>query len=115
MKVAIVGASGAVGQEFLRVLDERNFPVDELVLFGSARSAGTACSFRDKQYTVKELKHNGDFENIDIAFTSAGGSVSAEFAATITRHGAIMIDNSSAFRMDKDVPLVVPEVNGEDA
>ncbi len=115
MKIAIVGASGAVGQEFLRVLDERNFPIDELVLFGSARSAGTVYTFRDKQYEVKELKHNDDFKGIDIAFTSAGGGTSVEFASTITKHGAIMIDNSSAFRMDKDVPLVVPEVNGEDA
>lgn len=114
MKIAIVGASGAVGQEFLRVLNERNFPVDELVLFGSARSAGTVYTFRDKQYEVKELKHNDDFKGIDIAFTSAGGGTSVEFASTITKHGAIMIDNSSAFRMDKDVPLVVPEVNGED-
>lgn len=115
MKIAIVGASGAVGQEFLRVLDERNFPIEELVLFGSARSAGNTYEFRDKQYTVNELKHNDDFKGIDIAFVSAGGGVSIEFAETITKHGAIMIDNSSAFRMDKDVPLVVPEVNGEDA
>lgn len=115
MRIAIVGTSGAVGQEFLRVLDERNFPIEELVLFGSARSAGVSYTFRDKQYTVKELKHNDDFKDIDIAFVSAGGSVSVEFASTITKHGAVMIDNSSAFRMDKDVPLVVPEVNGEDA
>lgn len=114
MRIAIVGTSGAVGQEFLRVLDERNFPIKELVLFGSARSAGNVYTFRDKQYTVKELKHNDDFKDIDIAFISAGGSVSIEYAETITKHGAIMIDNSSAFRMDKDVPLVVPEVNGED-
>lgn len=114
MKIAIVGTSGAVGQEFLRVLDERNFPIGELVLFGSARSAGQTYTFRNKQYTVKELKHNDDFKGIDIAFVSAGGSVSIEFASTITKHGTIMIDNSSAFRMDKDVPLVVPEVNGED-
>ncbi|MFR0678778.1 aspartate-semialdehyde dehydrogenase [Dysgonomonas mossii] len=114
MRIAIVGTSGAVGQEFLRVLDDRNFPIKELVLFGSARSAGNVYTFRDKQYTVKELKHNDDFKDIDIAFTSAGGSVSIEYAETITKHGAIMIDNSSAFRMDKDVPLVVPEVNGED-
>lgn len=115
MKIAIIGTSGAVGQEFLKVLDERNFPIEELVLFGSARSAGTVYNFRDKQYTVKELKHNDDFKDIDIAFVSAGGNVSVEFASTITKHGTIMIDNSSAFRMDKDVPLVVPEVNGEDA
>lgn len=115
MKVAIVGASGAVGQEFLRVLDEQNFPLDELVLFGSSRSAGKTYTFRGKEITVKELKHNDDFKDIDIAFTSAGAGTSKEFAETITKYGTIMIDNSSAFRMDEDVPLVVPEVNGEDA
>ncbi len=115
MKIAIVGTSGAVGQELLRVLDKRNFPVDELVLFGSSRSAGSTYTFRGKEITVKELKHNDDFKGIDIVFASAGGGTSLEFADTITKHGAIMIDNSSAFRMDDDVPLVVPEVNAEDA
>jgi len=115
MKVAIVGASGAVGQEFLRVLDERNFPIDELVLFGSQRSAGRKYTFRGKEYEVKLLQHNDDFKGVDIAFTSAGGGTSKEFAETITKHGAVMIDNSSAFRMDADVPLVVPECNAEDA
>jgi len=115
MKVAIVGASGAVGQEFLNVLAERNFPLDELVLFGSARSAGTEYEFNGKKLTVKELKHNDDFKDIDIALASAGASISKEFASTITKFGAIMIDNSSAFRYDDDVPLVVPEVNPEDA
>ena len=115
MKVAIVGASGAVGQEFLRILDQRNFPMDELVLFGSKRSAGTTYTFRGKELTVKLLQHNDDFKDIDIAFTSAGGGTSEEFAETITKYGAVMIDNSSAFRMCDDVPLVVPEVNAEDA
>ena len=115
MKVAIVGVSGAVGQEFLRVLEERNFPMDELVLFGSSRSAGNEYEFRGKTIVVKELKHNDDFKGIDIAFTSAGASTSKEFAETITRYGAVMIDNSSAFRMDDDIPLVVPEVNAENA
>ena len=115
MKVAVVGASGAVGQEFLRVLDEQNFPIDELHLFGSKRSAGRTYTFRGKEYKVKELCHNDDFKGIDIAFTSAGAGTSKEFAETITKYGTIMIDNSSAFRMDADVPLVVPEVNGEDA
>jgi aspartate-semialdehyde dehydrogenase len=115
MKVAIVGTSGAVGQEFLRVLAERNFPMDELVLFGSSRSAGTSYSFRGKQITVKELKHNDDFKGIDLVFASAGAGTSREFAETMTKHGAIVIDNSSAFRMDEDVPLVVPEVNAVDA
>lgn len=115
MKVAIVGASGAVGQEFLRVLEERNFPMDELVLFGSARSAGNEYEFRGKKLKVKELKHGDDFKDIDIALTSAGAGISKEYAETITKHGAIMIDNSSAFRYDNDVPLVVPEVNAEDS
>jgi aspartate-semialdehyde dehydrogenase len=115
MKVAIVGASGAVGQEFLRVLEERNFPMDELVLFGSARSAGAKYTFRGKEIEVKLLQHNDDFKGIDIAFTSAGAGTSKEFADTITKYGAVMIDNSSAFRMEIDIPLVVPEVNGEDA
>ncbi len=115
MKVAIVGASGAVGQEFLRVFEERNFPMDELVLFGSKRSAGKVYTYKGKQITVKELKHNDDFKGIDIAFTSAGAGTSKEFADTITKYGAVMIDNSSAFRMENDIPLVVPEVNAEDA
>ncbi len=115
MKVAVVGASGAVGQEFLKVLAERNFPLDELVLFGSGRSAGTEYEFKGKKLVVKELKHNDDFKGIDIALTSAGASVSKEFAPTITKYGAVMIDNSSAFRYEDDVPLVVPEVNPEDA
>jgi aspartate-semialdehyde dehydrogenase len=115
MKVAVVGASGAVGQEFLQVLAERNFPMDELVLFGSARSAGTSYDFKGKKLVVKELKHGDDFKDIDIALTSAGASISKEYAETITKYGAIMIDNSSAFRYDNDVPLVVPEVNPEDS
>ena len=115
MKVAIVGASGAVGQEFLRVLEERNFPVDELLLFGSERSAGSKYVFRGKETEVKLLQHNDDFKGVDYAFVSAGASTSREFADTITKYGAVMIDNSSAFRMDADVPLVVPECNAEDA
>lgn len=115
MKVAIVGTSGAVGQEFLRVLAERNFPMDELVLFGSSRSAGSEYEFRGKKLVVQELKHGDDFKGVDIAFTSAGAGISKEFAADITKFGAVMIDNSSAFRMDTDVPLVVPEVNAADA
>ncbi len=115
MRVAIVGASGAVGQEFLRVLAERDFPMDDLVLFGSGRSAGARYTFRGKEYEVKLLKHGDDFKDIDIAFTSAGAGTSKEFADDITRYGAVMIDNSSAFRMDDDVPLVVPECNAADA
>ena len=115
MKVAIVGASGAEGQEFLRVLDERNFPIDELLLFGSPRSAGSTYTFRGKEIKVKLLQHNDDFKGVDIAFASAGAGTSKEYAETITKYGAVMIDNSSAFRMDADVPLVVPEVNAPDA
>ena len=116
MKIAIVGASGAVGQEFLTILNERvDFPIDELVLFGSERSAGRKYNFRGKEIEVKLLQHNDDFKDIDIALTSAGASTSKEYAETITKHGTLMIDNSSAFRMDSDVPLVVPEVNAEDA
>ncbi|MBO4476113.1 MAG: aspartate-semialdehyde dehydrogenase [Bacteroidales bacterium] len=115
MKAAIVGASGAVGQELLRVLEQRHFPADELVLFGSPRSAGRKYTFRGKELEVKLLQHNDDFKDIDFAFTSAGAGTSKEFAPTITKYGAIMIDNSSAFRMDEDVPLVVPECNAEDA
>ena len=115
MKVAIVGASGAVGQEFLRVLEEREFPIDELLLFGSTRSAGSKYKFRGKEVEVQLLRHGDDFRGVDIAFTSAGAGTSREFAEDITRYGAVMIDNSSAFRMDDDVPLVVPECNAEDA
>ncbi len=115
MNIAIVGTSGAVGQELLRILEERNFPIKELFLFGSSRSAGSQYTFRGKNIVVKELKHNDDFKGIDIAFVAAGGGTSKEFAETITKFGTIMIDNSSAFRMENDVPLVVPEVNAEDA
>lgn len=115
MNIAIVGASGAVGQELMRTLEQRDFPVDNLTLFGSARSAGRQYTFRGNAVTVKELRDNDDFRDIDIAFTSAGAGTSRDFADAITRHGALMIDNSSAFRLDADVPLVVPEVNGTDA
>lgn len=115
MRVAIVGASGAVGQELMRILAERNFPIDDLVLFGSERSAGRKYSFKGRDYEVKLLQHNDDFKDVDIAFTSAGAGTSKEFVGDITKYGAVMIDNSSAFRMDNDVPLVVPEINAEDA
>ena len=115
MRVAIVGASGAVGQELMRILAERNFPIDDLVLFGSERSAGRKYSFKGRDYEVKLLRHNDDFKDVDIAFTSAGAGTSKEFVGDITKYGAVMIYNSSAFRMDSDVPLVVPEINAEDA
>ena len=115
MKIAIVGASGAVGQEFLKILEERPLPIDELLLFGSERSAGRTYRFRGQEIAVRLLQHNDDFRGVDYALVSAGAGTSREFAETITRHGTVMIDNSSAFRMDDDVPLVVPEVNAADA
>ena len=117
MKIAIVGASGAVGQEFIDVLNASSMPVDELRLFGSERSAGRKYMFRGEEtQAVRVLGANPlDFKDIDFAFVSAGGDVSKQYADEITRFGALMIDNSSAFRMDADVPLVVPEVNGADA
>lgn len=115
MVIAIVGASGAVGQELLAVLEQRQFPVSELRLFGSERSAGTKYTFCGKEYTVQLLQHDDAFKGVDIAFVSAGAGVSRAYAEDITRFGTIMIDNSSAFRMEEDVPLVVPEVNASDA
>ena len=115
MVIAIVGASGAVGQELLAVLAQRQFPLSELRLFGSERSAGKKYEFCGREYEVQLLQHGDAFRGVDIAFTSAGASVSRMYAEDITRYGAVMIDNSSAFRMDEDVPLVVPEVNAADA
>ena len=114
MTIAIVGASGAVGQELLKILAERQFPITNLRLLGSARSAGTTYTFCGKEYTVEELQHGDQFRGVDIAFVSAGGGTSRDYAEDITRYGAIMIDNSSAFRMDDQVPLVVPELNADD-
>ena len=104
MKVAIVGASGAVGQEFLRILAERNFPLDDLVLFGSSRSVGNKYTFKGKEYEVKLLQHNDDFKDIDIAFTSAGGSTSAEFTDTITKYGTVMIESTWGGRKELSDP-----------
>ena len=117
MNIAIVGASGAVGQEFLSVLENAPIDIDNLRLFGSERSAGRTYTFRGAETEpVRKLTDNPeDFKDIDFAFVSAGATVSRQYADVITAHGAIMIDNSSAFRMDADVPLVVPEVNGDDA
>ena len=115
MVIAIVGASGAVGQELLRVLEQRSFPITELRLFGSERSAGQSYLFRGVSHTVRLLQHDDAFKGVDIAFVSAGAGISREYADDITRYGAVMIDNSSAFRLDEDVPLVVPEVNAADA
>lgn len=115
MNVAIVGASGAVGQEFLKILEQHDFPIDTLTLFGSERSAGQKRAFRGNELIIRQLQHNDDFRDTDLALVSAGAGVSREYAETITRHGALMIDNSSCFRMESDVPLVVPEVNPQDA
>lgn len=115
MVIAIVGASGAVGQELLAVLEQRQFPCSELRLFGSERSAGRTYTFRGRELTVQLLQHDDAFKGVDIAFVSAGAGVSRTYAEDITRFGTIMIDNSSAFRMEEDVPLVVPEVNAADA
>lgn len=115
MVVAIVGASGAVGQELLKVLEERHFPVSCLRLFGSERSEGRTYTFAGKEYNVERLEHGDQFQGVDVAFVSAGGSVSKEYAADITRYGTLMIDNSSIYRMEQDVPLIIPEVNGKDA
>ena len=107
--VAILGATGAVGQEFLNLIEERNFPFNELKLLASHRSAGKKIQFMGKEYTVEEATHDS-FENVDIALF-AGGAASKTFAPSAVKAGAVVIDNSSAFRMDPEVPLVVPEVN----
>lgn len=109
--VAILGATGAVGQEFLNLIEERNFPFQELKLLASSRSAGKKIDFMGKTYTVEEATEDS-FRNVQIALF-AGGSASKTFAPAAVRHGAVVIDNSSTFRMDPDVPLVVPEVNPE--
>ncbi|MEF9934686.1 MAG: aspartate-semialdehyde dehydrogenase [Clostridium sp.] len=114
VKLAVVGATGMVGRTFLQVLKERNFPIDELYLFSSARSAGEVMEYDGKEYTVEELKEDSFDRGIDIALFSAGGDTSKEFAPIAASKGCIVVDNSSAWRMDKEVPLVVPEVNPED-
>lgn len=114
-KIAIVGATGAVGEELLNVLDELDFPVESILPLASAKSVGSEVEFKGKAYKVKELTENVFKENpIDIAFFSAGGSVSEKYAKFAVESGAIVIDNTSHFRMEKDVPLVVPECNPED-
>ncbi|MBM7694652.1 aspartate-semialdehyde dehydrogenase [Peribacillus deserti] len=113
LNIAVVGATGAVGQQMLRTLESRNFPIKNLTLLSSARSAGTKVTFKGEEYVVQEAAPDS-FEGIDIALFSAGGSVSKELAPEAVKRGAIVVDNTSAYRMDKDVPLVVPEVNEED-
>ena len=112
VNVAIVGATGAVGQEFLAVLAQRDFPIRTIKFLASARSAGKTIEFKGRGYTIEELKHDS-FRDVQIAFFSAGGSVSKEFAPSAVKAGAIVVDNTSAFRMKEGVPLVVPEVNPE--
>src|SRR4051812_37176329 len=112
VNVAIVGATGAVGQEFLTVLAERNFPIKTLRLLASARSAGKEVDFRGQTYTVEELTKDS-FKDVQIAFFSAGGSISKEFAPAAVAAKAVVVDNTSAFRMKEGIPLVVPEVNPE--
>src|SRR6476619_1542908 len=111
-KVAVVGATGNVGHEMLDILAERNFPADEVVAVASRRSHGVECSFGDKTLKVKAIDHF-DFSDVDICLMSAGGAVSKEWSPKIAAQGAVVIDNSSAWRMDPDVPLIVPEVNAD--
>jgi len=110
--IAIAGVTGAVGQEFLRILEQRDFPFDSLKMLASSRSAGKKITFKGTEYTVEEMTKDS-FEGVDIALFSAGGGRSKEFAPAAVEAGAVVIDNSSAFRMDPEVPLVVPEVNPE--
>ena len=112
--LAIVGATGAVGVEMLLCLEQRNFPLGKLKLLASARSAGKCMTFRGEEIVIEELTHDS-FQGVDIALFSAGGDISREFAPSAAAAGAVVIDNSSAFRMDADVPLVVPEINPQDA
>jgi aspartate-semialdehyde dehydrogenase len=114
MRVAIVGATGEVGRAFLKVLEEREFPVDGLYLYASEKSEGTELTFMGEKFKVRALNKETSFKGIDIALFSAGSSISKEYAPRFVKDGAVVIDNSSAWRLDPDVPLVVPEVNPED-
>ena len=109
-KVAVVGATGNVGREMMNILDERKFPADEVVALASRRSVGVEVSYGDRTLKVKALEHY-DFSDVDICLMSAGGAVSKEWSPKIGAGGTVVIDNSSAWRMDPDVPLIVPEVN----
>ena len=113
-RVAVVGATGNVGREVLNILAERNFPADEVFALASSRSIGREISYGDKVLKARDLQHF-DFSNVDFAIMSAGGSISKEWGPRIAAAGVVVIDNSSAFRMDPDVPLVVPEINPEAA
>src|SRR6187399_2274541 len=111
--VAVVGATGAVGIEMIKTLEKRNFPVGKLTLLASARSVGKKLKFKGQDITVTELTKDS-FKGIDIALFSAGGTISKEFAPMAAKAGCVVVDNSSAFRMDPDVPLVIPEINASD-
>ena len=111
--VAVVGATGAVGQQIIKTLENRKFPISQLTLLSSARSAGTKLDVNGVEYTIQEAKPES-FKGVDIALFSAGGSVTKELASHAVEHGAIVVDNTSAYRMDENVPLVVPEVNEKD-
>ena len=112
--LAVVGATGLVGSTFLKVLEERDFPFENLSLMASAKSAGTCITFKGKEYVVEELNEHSFDKPIDIALFSAGGNASLKYAKIAAEHGTVVVDNSSAWRMDEDVPLVVPEVNSKD-
>ena len=114
IKLAVVGATGVVGQKMIEVLEEKNLPIDEYVFFSSKRSAGKTVKFHDDVYIVKELTEDSLKDNFSFALFSAGGDVSLKFAPIAAKNNCIVIDNSSAFRMDSNVPLVVPEVNPDD-
>lgn len=113
--VAVVGATGKVGRTFLEVLEKRNFPIKNIYLYASKKSAGLKFKFKNEEFEVIELSEENIKDDIDFAFFSAGGDTSLKFSPLFTKKNATVIDNSSAFRMDKDVPLVVPEVNGNEA
>ena len=113
-KLALVGATGLVGRTARTVLEEKNLPVSEYVFFSSYKSAGTKLTFKGKEYTVRELKEDSFDEGFDFAIFSAGGETSKKYSPIAVSKGCIVVDNSSAFRMDKDVPLIVPEVNSDD-
>ena len=112
--VAIVGASGAVGVEMIKTLERRSFPIGKLTLLASKRSAGKTLKYRGSEIAIQELTESA-FENVDIALFSAGGGISKQFAPFAVKAGSVVVDNSSAFRIDPNVPLVVPEINPEDA
>lgn len=114
VNIAVVGATGMVGRTFLKILEERDFPIDKLYLFASKKSAGSKLNFNGKDYTIEELQEDSFKRDIDIALFSAGGDISKKFAPIAKENGVIVVDNSSAWRMNKDVPLIVPEVNPED-